>query len=164
MNLLFDDHVALLGREITGFNRTNLDKLWVDPFDYKDSVSEAIHVLNSYGISASVYNHQLCIINNDVKGNYKKSISDWKNEYLDTCFGCTRMAECGGFFSSSKLYRHSEHIRPTRHYYQYFFDVFDLQPTNSKSDIDLILLYIITKFSKNFLVKHNLSHPAQKPQ
>jgi len=111
-NLVFADHVALMGLEITGFTRPNLDLLWIDPYDYKEILSEAVSVLNSYGINASVYNHQLCVVNKDIEGNYRKSISDWKNEYLDACTPCTRKAECGGFFSSSKKYKHSAYIRP----------------------------------------------------
>jgi len=111
-NLLFVDHVALMGLEITGFTRTNLDILWIDPYEYKDSLSEAIGILNSYGMKASVYNHQLCVVNQDVERNYRKSISDWKNEFLESCAPCSRKCECGGFFSSSKMYKHSEYIRP----------------------------------------------------
>lgn len=111
-NLLFVNHVALMGLEITGFTRPNLDLLWIDPYDYKDALSEAVAILNSYGMNASVYNHQLCAINRDVEMNYRKSISDWKNEYLDVCAPCIRKSECGGFFSSSKIYRHSDHIVP----------------------------------------------------
>jgi len=101
-----------MGLEITGFTRPNLGLLWIDPYEYKDVLSEAIAVLNAYGIAASVYNHQLCTVNPDVRGNYRKSISDWKNEYLDECTSCTKRDECGGLFSSSKLYKHSAHIRP----------------------------------------------------
>lgn len=111
-NLLFVDHVALMGLEITGFTRANLDKLWIDPYEYREVLAEATHVLNSYGINASVYNHQLCVIDKAVETNYTKSISDWKNEYVDACKGCSRMGECGGFFSSSKMYRHSDFIKP----------------------------------------------------
>jgi His-Xaa-Ser system radical SAM maturase HxsC len=111
-NLLFVDHVALMGLEITGFTRPNLDLLWIDPYDYKEILSEAVSILNSYGMNASVYNHQLCVVNTDVERNCRKSISDWKNEYLDACAPCTRKAECGGFFSSSKAYKHSAYIRP----------------------------------------------------
>ncbi len=109
-NLLFVDHVALMGLEITGFTRPNLETLWIDPYEYKDILSEAITILNSYGIPASVYNHQLCTISPDVRDNYRKSISDWKNEFLDECNGCRKRDDCGGFFSSSKKYRHSQHI------------------------------------------------------
>ena len=110
-NLLFVDHVALMGLEMMGFTRANLDQLWIDPFEYKDILSEAVNVLNSYGINTSVYNHQLCVVNDDVLPNYKKSISDWKNEYVDECTSCVRKSDCGGFFSSSKLLRYSDHIK-----------------------------------------------------
>ncbi len=110
-NLLFVDHVALMGLEMMGFTRANLDQLWIDPFEYKDILSEAVDVLTCYGINTSVYNHQLCVINDDVLPNYKKSISDWKNEYVDQCDSCLKKSECGGFFSSSKMYRYSDHIK-----------------------------------------------------
>lgn len=110
-NLLFVDHVALMGLEITGFTRPNLELLWIDPYEYKDILSEAIAVLNGYGMAASVYNHQLCTVNPDVLGNYRRSISDWKVEYLDECISCKKQTECGGLFSSAKLYKHSKYIK-----------------------------------------------------
>ena len=111
-NLLFVRHVALMGLEITGFTRANLDQLWIDPAEYRDTLSEAAAVLTDYGINTSIYNHQLCLVNPDVYPIYKKSISDWKNEFLDECESCERKADCGGFFSSSVQYRHSTNIRP----------------------------------------------------
>jgi His-Xaa-Ser system radical SAM maturase HxsC len=111
-NLLFVDHVALMGLEMIGFARANIDKLWIDPYDYKDVLSEAVRTLHAYGIPTSVYNHQLCVVNADIQPFYRKSISDWKNEYVDECRGCVRLSQCGGFFTSSKLYRYSDHIRP----------------------------------------------------
>lgn len=110
-NLLFVDHVALMGLEISGFTRPNLDILWIDPYEYKDTLSEAVALLNSYGMPVSVYNHQLCTINPDVLENYRKSISDWKAEYLEECLRCTKRVDCGGLFSSSKQYRYSRHIK-----------------------------------------------------
>jgi His-Xaa-Ser system radical SAM maturase HxsC len=111
-NLLFVDHVALMGLEITGFTRGNLDSLWVDPHEYRGTLSEAIDVLRSYSMHCSVYNHQLCLVNRDVEHAYRKSISDWKNEYLPQCDSCARKSECGGFFSTQVMYRHSQYIRP----------------------------------------------------
>jgi His-Xaa-Ser system radical SAM maturase HxsC len=110
-NLIFVDHVALMGLEMMGFTRANLDKLWIDPYEYKDTLSKALEVLNSYGIKTSIYNHQLCVVNPDVKSNYVKSISDWKNEYVEECDSCIKKSDCGGFFSSSKKYRYSDHIK-----------------------------------------------------
>lgn len=111
-NLLFVDQVALMGLEIIGFTRANLNALWIDPYEYRDQLSEAVGILSSYGIRNSVYNHQLCVINEDVRSNYVKSISDWKNEYVKECESCTQMNSCGGFFSSSKQYRYSDYITP----------------------------------------------------
>ena len=111
-NLIFVDHVALMGLEMMGFTRANLDKLWIDPYEYKDTLSKALEVLNSYGIKTSIYNHQLCVVNPDVKSNYVKSISDWKNEYVEECDPCSKKNECGGFFSSSVKYRYSKNIKP----------------------------------------------------
>ncbi len=62
-------------------------------------------------MNVSVYNHQLCTVNPDISKVYRKSISDWKNEYVDECAKCSRRGDCGGFFSSSVMYRRSSHIR-----------------------------------------------------
>jgi His-Xaa-Ser system radical SAM maturase HxsC len=111
-NLLFVDHVALMGLEMTGFTRANLDSLWIDPISYKDSLSEAVNILQSYGMLVSVYNHQLCLLNKDVEFAYVKSISDWKNEYLPECESCNRINDCGGFFSSGVRHGYSKSIKP----------------------------------------------------
>ena len=111
-NLLFVDQVALMGLEMMGFTRANIDSLWIDPIEYKDQLSKAVRVFRNYGMNVLVYNHQLCLINKDVEPNYVKSISDWKNEYADECEGCIRKSECGGFFASGIKYRYSSYIRP----------------------------------------------------
>lgn len=111
-NLLFVDHVALMGLEMTGFTRANIDKLWIDPFDYKDTLSHTIRILSSYGINTSIYNTPLCLINPQDEPFYKKSISDWKNEYAPECNNCSRYQECGGFFSSSLMHGYSAQLRP----------------------------------------------------
>jgi His-Xaa-Ser system radical SAM maturase HxsC len=111
-NLLFVDQVALMGLEMTGFTRANLDALWIDPYEYRDILSEAVAILTSYKINVSVYNHQLCVLNPDVYPYCVKSISDWKNDYADECANCSKMTECGGFFSSCIQFGYSKHIHP----------------------------------------------------
>jgi His-Xaa-Ser system radical SAM maturase HxsC len=109
-NLLFLDHVALMGLEITGFARHNIKELWIDPVDYKEHLWEAVSHLAQHRMNVSVYNHQLCVLDEQVWPYARKSISDWKNEYLTECDGCRVRESCGGFFSSSLL-RHSDYIR-----------------------------------------------------
>ncbi|MDA9096934.1 His-Xaa-Ser system radical SAM maturase HxsC [Methylophilaceae bacterium] len=111
-NLLFVDHVALMGLEMMGFTRANIDKLWIDPYEYKDTLSEATKILQSSGMNVSIYNHQLCLINEDVKPFYKKSISDWKNEFAPECKVCSKSTECGGFFSSGLKHKYSINLKP----------------------------------------------------
>ncbi|AMP38850.1 His-Xaa-Ser system radical SAM maturase HxsC [Ralstonia solanacearum] len=111
-NLLFVDHVALMGLEITGFTRANLDSLWIDPIEYRDQLSRAVRILSTYGINTSVYNHPLCLVNQDVAPHYVKSISDWKNEYASECAPCVRKDECGGFFSSGIEHKYSASLKP----------------------------------------------------
>lgn len=111
-NLLFVDHVALMGLEMMGFTRANLDKLWIDPSEYRNELSEAVRILSNRGIPVSIYNQPLCLVNEDVYPFYVKSISDWKNEFAAECAPCVRKTQCGGFFSSGIRYGYSKSVQP----------------------------------------------------
>ncbi|WP_082954333.1 His-Xaa-Ser system radical SAM maturase HxsC [Acidihalobacter prosperus] len=110
-NLLFVDQVALMGLEMTGFTLANLNELWIDPVDYQSELRAAVRTLDAYGIPVSIYNHQLCLIPQDLERFSVKSISDWKNEFVSECESCTRMHECGGFFSSGIVNGYSPSIK-----------------------------------------------------
>lgn len=109
-NLTFVDHVALMGLEMTGFARANIDALWIDPFDYREELYAAASLLDDFGLRTSIYNHQLCTIDRRIWPLAVKSISDWKNEYEPECAGCSIQEQCGGFFATGRL-RRSAHIR-----------------------------------------------------
>jgi His-Xaa-Ser system radical SAM maturase HxsC len=108
-NLPFVDHVALMGLELMGYTKMNLDALWIDSADYQESLSTAVSTLARHRINVSIYNHQLCVLDRKLWPYARKSISDWKNEYIAACDGCAARELCGGFFSSGLL-RHSSHI------------------------------------------------------
>jgi His-Xaa-Ser system radical SAM maturase HxsC len=110
-NLPFVSHVALMGLEMYGYVHLNMDKLWIDPFDYQDRLAAAVHMLAERGMTVSVYNHQLCTIPRSIWPFARKSISDWKNVYLAECESCGVRESCGGFFQSATK-KHSRHIRP----------------------------------------------------
>lgn len=110
-NLLFLDHVALMGLEMTGFTKANLDELWIDPIEYQLQLVEAVQTLARFKMRVSVYNHQLCILDKRLLPYNVKSISDWKNEYMPECEPCLRKEECGGFFSSA-TFKYSDKIKP----------------------------------------------------
>ena len=110
-NLPFVNHVALMGLEMMGHVKMNLDALWVDPVDYQAELCECVHHLDLAGLNVSVYNHQLCTLDRSLWPFARKSISDWKNVYLPCCEPCNAQSECGGFFASALL-RYSDHIHP----------------------------------------------------
>jgi len=110
-NLTFVDHVTFMGLEITGFTRANLGSLWIDPADYQDELYRAVSFLADSRMHVSIYNHQLCVLDRGLWPFARKSISDWKNEYMPECEGCREKENCGGFFASAKI-RYSDHIRP----------------------------------------------------
>jgi His-Xaa-Ser system radical SAM maturase HxsC len=110
-NLRFVDQVALMGLEMTGFTRANLAQLWIDPIDYQNELEQAVDELVAHGVQTSIYNHQLCLLPERLWPFARRSISDWKNEFMPECAGCAKIDQCGGFFSSAKL-RYSDHIKP----------------------------------------------------
>lgn len=110
-NLLFVDHVALMGLELTGFARANLDQIWIDPADYQVDLAEAVGILDRAGFRTSIYNSQMCVLDPSIRRFARRSISDWKQEYMSECSSCTAKTECGGFFASAKL-RYSRAISP----------------------------------------------------
>lgn len=114
-NLTMVDHVALMGLEMTGFTRANLTKLWVDPWEYRRELREAVLTLSAHRMHVSIYNHQLCTIDPEIWPFARRSISDWKNEYVSACEGCAVRNLCGGFFATAK-HRFSDHITPFAHH------------------------------------------------
>ena len=110
-NLPFAAHVALMGLEITGFTRPNLQKLWIDPYDYQEELQAAVEYLVTRGMHVSVYNHPLCLLPRGLWKFARKSISDWKNIFFDECESCAMREDCGGFFKSA-VHKRSAHLLP----------------------------------------------------
>jgi len=110
-NLPFVEHVAFMGLENMGYVRMNMEALWIDPSDYQAKLAEAVWILDQAHMNVSIYNHQLCLLKQELWPFARKSISDWKNEYLECCQHCAAQDLCGGFFSSSRI-KMSDQIRP----------------------------------------------------
>lgn len=108
-NFPFVEHVALMGLEHTGYTPRNIEKLWIDPFNYQDELEAAVELLAMRGMNVSIYNHQLCILRQSLWPFARKSISDWKNLYLPACEGCSALVDCGGVFQWVAT-KHSAHL------------------------------------------------------
>jgi His-Xaa-Ser system radical SAM maturase HxsC len=109
-NLPFAAQVVFMGLEITGFAVPNLEELWIDPFEARRELRDAVLFLARRGMSVFIYNHPLCVVPQDLWPFCRRSISDWKNDYLPECESCRVRTSCGGFFSSSLQRRTSRHI------------------------------------------------------
>ena len=96
--------------ETIGMAEDNINDLWIDPYDYNKQLVEAIEILRSRGLQASVYNAQLCVLPESIREVAVQSISEWKDIYLEECDGCKLLDKCGGFFASNKKY-HSAYIK-----------------------------------------------------
>jgi His-Xaa-Ser system radical SAM maturase HxsC len=109
-NLPFVEHVAFMGLEYQGYTPHNIEKLWIDPVDYVQELSEAVHFLDAQNMNVSIYNSQLCVMPEELWKFNKRSISDWKNIYLKECTNCSLREQCGGLFASCEK-MHSAHLK-----------------------------------------------------
>ena len=112
-NFPFVVHVALMGLEPTGYTPRNKEMLWIDPAEYQDKLEESVGILATRGMNVSIYNTQLCLLRPSLWKFARKSISDWKNIYLQECQECEVLEQCGGLFQSAEK-MHSPHIRAFR--------------------------------------------------
>jgi len=110
-NLPMVEHVAFMGLEFVGYTARNVSELWIDPYDYREALARAVNFLRRRDMEVSIYNHQLCVLPEELWPLATKSISDWKNLYLPECEGCAKREQCGGLFQWA-VKKHSQYIRP----------------------------------------------------
>ena len=109
--LPFMRQVAFMGLEHMGFARTNFADLWIDPIDYSECLSVCVQYLHHRGMHVSVYNLTYCVIDRQIWGFARQSISDHKQILVNECAGCELTPHCSGFFASCTE-THSRAIRP----------------------------------------------------
>ncbi len=101
-------HYALMTMEICGIANDNMETIYIDPFNYKSELRKSTLALHKRGMRVSVYNTPLCLCHEDIRSFSRKSISSWKNYFVDECSTCKERDECCGFFSTSSV--QSSHI------------------------------------------------------
>jgi hypothetical protein len=104
---------SLNNRQCGWYAPRNMDELWIDPHDYQDQLESAVEILSTRGMDVSIYNHQLCVLRTSLWKFARKSISDWKNIYLEDCDSCGVREHCGGFFQwARKVHSNCIHSLP----------------------------------------------------
>ncbi|GKG74805.1 hypothetical protein CE91St1_39480 [Parabacteroides goldsteinii] len=109
-NLPFVASISFMGLEDTGYSIKNHNKIWIDPIDYLVEIEKAVINLAEWNLDVSIFNIPLCLLKPSLYKFAKKSISDWKVTYIDTCSTCSKKNECCGLFSTSKM--QSPNIKP----------------------------------------------------
>lgn len=112
--LPFVEHIALMGLEPMGFAKQNRDRLWIDPVDCLQPLSDAVFHLANRGMAVSIYNLPLCILPDRLRPFARQSISDWKNTFAPECTGCDLISNCSGFFASAGPTWRSRAVSPVK--------------------------------------------------
>lgn len=112
-NFPFVSQIAFMQMEFHGNANVNFKDLWVDPYDYKNELKEAVLLLNDRDMSPMIYNSQLCVLPKEIREFAIQSISGWKDIYIPECEGCIAKGKCAGFFESNKQHHSSKIIKFT---------------------------------------------------
>lgn len=101
-NLPFVSWTAFMGMELIGYAEKNHDHIWIEPIDYVGYLEEAVLAMADWDLDVEIYNIPLCLLPESLHPVACKSISDWKNKYLDICNECSKKNDCCGLFATSK--------------------------------------------------------------
>lgn len=100
-NLSFVDWIAFMGMEYVGYAVNHNRNIWIEPKEYITQLTSAVRYLAEWNYDVCIYNIPLCLLPKQFHKFAVKSISDWKNKYLDICEQCSLKADCCGLFSTS---------------------------------------------------------------
>lgn len=107
----FCAHCAFMGLELHGYAAERASELDVVPSEYGAYLRDAVLTLHRRGIPVSVYNIPLCMCPPEIRKFSAKSISSWKNVWINKCNVCVEKEHCCGFFSTS-ISIHEELVKP----------------------------------------------------
>lgn len=96
--LSFISKWAIMQLERIGFARRNWNEIFFDNSENFTPLHSAIDVLRVRNFPFALYNFPLCTIPDELHEFAARSISDWKQKYLNACTSCSVKAECCGFF------------------------------------------------------------------
>ena len=101
-NLPFVGWTAFMGMEFVGAAIKHSSKVWIEPKDYIENLTDAVDYLSGWNYYVDIYNIPLCLLPPKYHVFARRSISDWKNKFAEDCNICSAKNECCGLFSTSK--------------------------------------------------------------
>jgi len=89
---------AIMQLEKIGYAKMNWKSIFYDSSFNFDPIAKALTISKIYNINAKLYNFPICTVPAQFRSLAVKSISDWKQKYLDDCKNCLVKNDCCGFF------------------------------------------------------------------
>jgi len=89
---------ALMQLEPIGYGRMNWNVLFHDSSVEFEPIARAMNIALALDIDVALYNFPLCTVPEEYRHYAPRTISDWKQKYLETCRQCSLKPSCGGFF------------------------------------------------------------------
>ena len=90
-----------MGAEYYGEAEKNVDELWIDPYEYKEELANAVWMLHRSGMRVSIYNIPLCLLCEKAREFARDSISAWKKVFQPCCGECRVKNNCSGVFATA---------------------------------------------------------------
>lgn len=97
-HLSFCETWAIMQLEKIGYAKLNWKQIFVDSSTSFSSISNALNIASIRDVNCKLYNFPLCTIPSINRDLACKSISDWKNKFLNKCNACSVKEDCCGFF------------------------------------------------------------------
>ena len=97
-NLPWVSHWALMQLERFGYARLQWENKFVDSSTDFEIIGNAINICDSLGLPVKLFNFPYCSVPTSFQNLTHKSISDWKQKYLDICKTCSKKNDCCGVF------------------------------------------------------------------
>ena len=93
---------AIMQLENIGYARMNWKKIFFDNSQNFTNIEKSLSIASAHNINVALYNFPHCTVPGDYRKFSKKSISDWKNKFLEECNKCDKQHICSGFFEWHK--------------------------------------------------------------
>lgn len=89
---------AIMQLEPIGFARIDWHAKFVDTSENFEILEEVLKITELKDMETLLYNFPICTVKPQFRRRCVKSISDWKQKYLDECEVCSLKTSCTGFF------------------------------------------------------------------
>ena len=89
---------SVMQLESIGYARNRWKELLFDHSSDFAPIAAALNLASLHGLRAFLFNFPLCTVPTAYRPFAVRSISDWKQKYVEPCLRCTARSACSGFF------------------------------------------------------------------